>query len=150
MTEKQIAFSFDKIYVKDISFEAPQGATIFAQQLEPKINLQINVSNKALDEAGGVYEVILQVTVRAELENKNTLFLVELQHAGLFTIQGADEEDLEAILYVNCPDMLFPFARETISELVGKGGFPQFLISPVSFEALYEQRQAASQQQATQ
>ncbi|GMQ91449.1 MAG: protein-export chaperone SecB [Gammaproteobacteria bacterium] len=149
MTENNVVFNFEKIYVKDISFEAPQGAAIFSQQLEPRINVQLNIGNTLLDEAQGLYEVVLQITVRAETEAKkdNTIFLVELQQAGLFTIQGVSEEDLDAGLNINCPDLLLPFARETINDLVGRGGFPQFLLSPVNFEALYEQRLASEKQQ---
>jgi preprotein translocase subunit SecB len=149
VTEDNVVFSFEKIYVKDISFEAPQGAAIFSQQLEPRINVQLNIGNALLDEAQGLYEVVLQITVRAETEEKkdNTIFLVELQQAGLFTIQGVNEEDLDAGLNINCPDLLLPFARETINDLVGRGGFPQFLLSPVNFEALYEQRLASEKQQ---
>lgn len=147
MTENNVVFGFEKIYVKDISFEAPQGAAIFSQQLEPRINIQLNIGNELLDEAQGLYEVVLQITVRAEAEKDNTIFLVELQQAGLFTIQGVSEEDMDAALHINCPDLLLPFARETINDLVGKGGFPQFLLSPVNFEALYEQRQASEKQQ---
>ncbi len=150
MAEDNVVFGFEKIYVKDISFEAPQGAAIFSQELEPRINVQLNIGNELLDKAQGLYEVVLQITVRAEAEKDNTIFLVELQQAGLFTIQGLSEEDLDGALHMNCPDLLLPFARETINDLVGRGGFPQFLLSPVNFEALYEQRQESKKQEATQ
>ena len=150
MAEENIEFNFEKIYVKDISFESPQKADIFTKELAPKITIQLNIGHEVVNQEQGLYEVVLHITAQATMDKDTSIFLVEMQQAGLFTIKGVSEEELDAALQINCPNILLPFARETISELVQKGGFPQFLLSPVNFEALYEQKLAASTKQATQ
>ncbi len=144
---KQIGIS--KIYVKDFSFESPKAPDVFrAQDWNPQTDLNLRSSHKALDGEEGLHEVILTITVDAK-EGDTTLFLVELQQAGLFQINGYSGEELGAIVGSFCPNILFPYARETIAAAVSKGGFPEFVLQPINFDALYMQsRQQAAQQQA--
>ncbi len=140
-------FAIQKIYTKDISFETPNSPDIFKQQWQPQINVDLNTNGSMLED--NVYEVVLSLTVTAKLEEK-TAFLVEVQQAGIFTIKGVGETDLPVMLGSFCPNILFPYAREAVSDLVTKGGFPQLLLAPVNFDALYAQhREKAKQQQAT-
>ena len=140
-------FAIQKIYTKDISFEIPNSPAIFKQQWQPQINIDLNTNGSTLEDS--VYEVVLSLTVTASMEEK-TSFLVEVQQAGIFTIKGISESDLPVMLGSFCPNILFPYAREAVSDLVAKGGFPQLLLAPVNFDALYaQQRDKIKQQQAT-
>lgn len=137
-------FSIQKLYLKDVSFESPNAPAVFTEgEWQPEINIQLNSSNKPI--GANNYEVDLKITVTAK-QNKKTAFLVELTQAGIFTIAGFEEENLKGMLGAFCPETMFPFAREAIAELVGKGGFPPLLLAPVNFNALYMQQ--AQQQQA--
>ena len=148
MAEEQAAekrLSIGKIYLKDFSFESPQAPDIFRQtDWQPKTDLNLRSSHTAVKD--GHHEVVLTVTVEAKAEDK-TLFLVELHQAGLFEITGYEGEELGAIIGSFCPNILFPYARETIASLIQKGGFPEFVLQPINFEALYLQ---SKQQQAAQ
>jgi preprotein translocase subunit SecB len=140
--EKQLAIS--KIYVKDFSFESPRAPEVFkAGEWKPQTNLNLRSSHDALE--GDAHEIVLTVTVEAKEEDK-TLFLVELHQAGIFEIAGYGNEELEAIVGSFCPNILFPYARETIASIIQKGGFPEFVLQPINFDALY--LQAKQQQQA--
>ncbi len=139
-------FAIQRIYVKDISFETPNSPAIFRQKWHPRINVDLNTNGVALEE--GIYEVVLSLTVTAKLED-TTAFLVEVQQAGIFTIKGLQEKELPVLLGSFCPNILFPYAREVISDLVTKGGFPQLLLAPVNFDALFAQHQEKNRQQAT-
>ena len=140
-TEKQLAIS--KIYIKDSSFESPQAPLVFKRgEWNPQTNLNLRSSHNAVE--GNVHEIILTITVEAKDEDK-TLFLAELQQAGLFEISGYEGEELAAIAGSFCPNILFPFARENVASMVQKGGFPEFLLQPINFDALYAQ---SRQQQA--
>lgn len=138
MTEEQNKqeFIIQKIYVKDASFEAPSTPDIFSEKWEPQINLELNTAGKGLE--NDTHEVVLTVTVTAKLGDK-TAFLIEAQQAGVFSVRGLSEQELSHALGSYCPNILFPYAREVISDLVTKGGFPQLLLSPVNFDALYAQ-----------
>jgi len=137
MSEQQKNFVIQKLYLKDVSFESPNSPAIFSEQdWQPEINVQLNTESNALAE--NVAEVILNITVTATHQEK-TAFLVELKQAGVFTLEGFNEEEKGGMLGSYCPNVLFPFAREAISELVSKGGFPQLLLAPVNFDALYQQ-----------
>ena len=141
-TEKQLAIS--KIYVKDFSFESPQAPEIFTRgDWKPQTNLNLRSAHSALD--GNAHEIVLTITVEAK-EGDNTLFLVELHQAGIFEISGYGTEELEAIVGSFCPNIMFPYARETIASIIQKGGFPEFVLQPINFDALY--LQAKQQQQA--
>ncbi len=149
MAEEQAAekrLSIGKIYLKDFSFESPQAPGVFRKaDWQPKTDLNLRSSHTAVSE--GQHEVVLTVTIEAKAEDK-TLFLVELHQAGLFEIAGYDGEELSAIIGSFCPNILFPYARETIASLIQKGGFPEFVLQPINFDALYlqsKQQQAAAQ-----
>jgi preprotein translocase subunit SecB len=138
MAEEQQAkqFVIQKIYIKDVSFETPNSPVIFTQKWEPKVEFNLASNAQALED--GLYEVSLTVTVTVKLEDK-TAYLVEATQAGVFTIMGFEEQELSPMIGSYCPTILFPFAREAVSDLVVKGGFPPMLLAPVNFDALYMQ-----------
>lgn len=140
---KQIAIQ--KVYLKDFSFESPNSPSVFTgNQWQPKTNLNLrSAHSKAADD---IHEVVLTITVEAKHE-ETTLFLVEVHQAGLFLVAGYSDEEFTAITGSFCPATLFPFAREAIAGIVSKGGFPEFLLQPINFDALFaeSQRQAAVQ-----
>lgn len=138
-------FNIQKIYVKDVSFETPHTPAVFREKGELQLNMELNTQARGLDQ--GVYEVVLSITVTTTINDK-TAYLVELQQAGIFGINGMEEEKLSAVLGSYCPNILFPFAREAISDLITRGGFPQMLLEPVNFDALFAQHM--QQQQAKQ
>ena len=128
--------AIQKIYVKDVSFEAPNSPAVFTGELNPTADVHFANRTTALDAEN--HEVVLTVTVKVRQEER-TIYLVEVQQAGIFTVRGFPAEHLGAILATACPNTLFPFAREAICDLVTKGGFPQLLLAPVNFEILYAQ-----------
>ena len=141
--EKQIAIQ--KIYIKDFSFESPRSPEIFQRtDWAPKTNLNLRSSHTAATESS--HEVVLTLTIEAK-EEEDTVFLIELQQAGLFHISGYEEEDLKAVIGSFCPNILFPYARETIANTVTKGGFPEFILQPINFDALYAHGIAQAQAQ---
>lgn len=143
-TDKQLAIS--KIYIKDYSFESPQTPLVFKSgDWKPQTNLNLRSAHTAVEES--VHEVVLTITVEAKEDDK-TLFLVELQQAGLFEITGYEGEELAAIVGSFCPNILFPYAREAIAATIQKGGFPEFVLQPINFDALYMQSKQQQQQQA--
>lgn len=129
-------FGIHSIYVKDVSFESPNSPAIFMEQIQPQIQMDLNIASNPLAE--GIYEVVLSITVTAKTQDK-TAFLVELKQAGAFGLKGFDDDTLGPMLGIYCPNLLFPYAREAISNLVTRGGFPQLLLEPVNFEGLYAQ-----------
>jgi len=129
-------FSIEKIYLKDVSFESPSAPAVFTDEWSPEINMDLNSQGQTIDE--NVYEVELSLTVTAKNKDK-TAFLVEIKQCGIFSIANMDEENLNGMLGSFCPNILFPYAREAISSLVTKGGFPQLLLAPVNFDAIYAQ-----------
>ncbi len=143
--ERRIAIN--KIYLKDFSFESPRGPEVFTSgEWNPKTNLNLRSSHAPAP--GDMHEVVLTITVEAKHEDK-TLFLVELHQAGLFQIQGCSPEEFDVIVGSFCPGTLFPYAREAIAGIVSKGGFPEFVLQPINFDALYaESRKQAAAQQA--
>ena len=128
--------AIQKIYVKDVSFEAPNTPGVFTEQLNPSVD--IHFSNETSELGENQYEVVLQVTVTVKQEERS-VYLVEAKQAGIFTITGFPAEHLPAILATACPNILFPYVREVVSDIVVKGGFPQILLAPVNFEMLYAQ-----------
>jgi preprotein translocase subunit SecB len=145
--QAQQQFAIQKIYLKDVSFESPNAPAVFTEgEWKPEVNIQLNSSNKSLGQ--DTYEVDLKITVTTK-HNDKTAFLVELTQSGIFTVAGFAQENLKGMLAAFCPETLFPFAREAIAELVGKGGFPPLLLAPVNFNALYLQ-QTQQQQPAVQ
>jgi preprotein translocase subunit SecB len=142
-------FSLDKLYVKDVSFEAPGAPQVFATELPGQPQLQMNLAQSVQRLGESVYEVQLGITVTCTSEDK-TLYLAEVQQAGLFTLAGFDPQTLDAVLGTLCPASLYPYARQTIGDLIQAGGFPPFLLQPLNFEGLYAEnlRQRAAQQAA--
>jgi len=143
-SDKQIAIQ--KIYVKDFSFESPHTPDVFAKtNWSPKTDLNLRSSHTTGTDNN--HEVVLTITIEAK-EDEQTFFLVELQQAGLFHIAGYDEAEFKAIVGSYCPNILFPYARESVANIVSKGGFPEFLLQPINFDALYAQGMAQAQAQA--
>ncbi len=138
MAEQQASFNIEKLYVKDLSLEIPNAPQVFMQADSPQLDVQIhNVSQHVSD---ALYEVVVTVTVTAKSGEK-TMFLAEVAQAGLFSIVNVPADELEPLLGIGCPTILYPYVREAVSDLVTRGGFPPVLLAPVSFEALYMQRQ---------
>jgi len=139
MTEQQQqpSFQIEKIYVKDLSLEIPSGPQAFMQQAQPQLEVQINTAGGQF--ADGYYEVSVSATVTAKTAER-TLFLAEAVQAGIFAVRNVPVDEMDPLLNIGCPTILFPYLRETISDLITRGGFPPVLLSPVSFEALYVQR----------
>ena len=144
MSDEQPVFSIEKIYVKDLSIEVPNAPQIFLERETPNIEVQIQSTANTIGE--GMYEVALTVTVTAT-EGEKAFFLVEVAKAGIFQIRNVPEQDLEPILAVACPNILFPYARESISDIINRAGFQPVLLEPVNFEALYRQRLEQAQAQ---
>ncbi len=144
MDEQAIIFNFDRIYLKDASFESPRAPEIFLDsEYHPKVDVELNISNQLLNESQNNYEVVLKATIKATIENE-TAFLVEVQQAGTFTIKGIKDEELERVLESACPNALFPFLREQVGQLISQGGFPIILLQPVNFDAMYEHKKASN------
>jgi len=129
-------FHLQKIYLKDISFETPNSPAIFTEKWEPQVNVELQTSGTPLAE--NIHEVILSVTVTVKV-GENTAYLAEVHQAGVFTLAGFAEQEMPNLLGSYCPNVLFPFAREAVADLVTKGGFPQMLLAPVNFDALLNQ-----------
>jgi len=134
-----------KIYLKDASYEAPNAPGIFSGDWKPAINL--NLATRHTNLGKNTYEVILEATVEAKQED-SVAFLAEVQQAGIFMIRGLDEEELSKVLATFCPTQIYPYVRESIAELVGKGGFPQLHLQPVSFEAMVASAEADGESEA--
>lgn len=129
--------SLQKIYVKDASFEVPGAPHIFQEQGQPQI--QLNLAQQVGSLADSVYEVVLTVTVTCKLADK-TAYLAEVQQAGVFGLAGFDDPNREAVLSTYCPNVLFPYARQAVSDMIQNGGFPPFLMQPINFEQLYAEQ----------
>jgi preprotein translocase subunit SecB len=136
-------FGIQRIYVKDISFETPNSPAIFREQWTPAVNLELHSESKALEP--NVYEVVISITVTVKV-GELTAFLAEVRQAGIFSIQGLDAPQLGPTLGAFCPNILFPYAREAVSDLVVRGGFPPLYIAPVNFDALYAEQVRRHQQ----
>ncbi len=140
--EKQ--FSIQKIYTKDLSFETPNAPKIFREKWEPVVDFNLGTNVNKLEH--NVYEVTLTVTITVK-SGESTAYLVEVNQAGIFTMDNFNDQEMGPMLGSFCPNILFPYAREVISDLVSKGGFPQLLLAPVNFDALYAQHIQQLQQQ---
>ena len=141
--EKQ--FSIQKIYTKDMSFETPNSPTIFTEKWEPSVDFNLGSHFEPLENS--LYEVALTVTITVKSSDK-TAYLVEVNQAGIFALSGFTDQEMGPMVGSFCPNILFPYAREAVSDLVAKGGFPQLLLAPVNFDALYAQHLQQAQQQA--
>lgn len=132
-------FSIEKIYVKDLSLENPGAPQSFIQQEAPNLEVGLRTSGNQIDP--DVYECVLTITLTAKVGEK-TLFLVEASQAGVFTIKGVPADQLQAVIAVSCPTVLFPYIRETLADAVTRAGFPPVHLSPINFESLYSQQLA--------
>ena len=141
----QPVFGIEKLYVKDLSVEVPNAPEIFLEREAPQVEIQLNTGGRAVGD--GVYEVVLTVTVTAKMGEK-TVFLVEVGQAGIFRIQNVPEEQLEPLIAVACPNILFPYAREAVSDAVSRAGFQPIVLQPVNFESMYMQRLQQQEAQA--
>ena len=137
MSETQPSFSIEKLYVKDLSLEIPNAPQVFLEAASPELDVQVR--NESTPFGDGLYEVVVTVTVTARSGEK-TLFLAEAAQAGIFAIRGVPEGEMDPLLGIVCPTVVYPYVRETISDVVIRGGFPPVVLAPVSFEALYAQR----------
>ena len=142
-TERQ--FALQKIYLKDVSFETPRSPQVFTLKWEPKV--EFNLASNAQKLQDGLFEVSLTVTLTVKVEEA-TAYLIEVSQAGIFAATGFADEEYGQLLGSYCPNILFPYAREAVSDLVVKGGFPPMLLAPVNFDALYAQHLQQVQQQA--
>ena len=143
-TPPQPTFQIEKVYVKDLSLEIPNAPQVFVEQVQPQLEVQVNAASNAFSDA--YYEVTVSATVTAR-GGERTLFLVEAVQAGIFQVRNVPQEELGPLLGIACPNILFPYLRETISDLVTRGGFPPVLLNPISFEAFYLQRLQQQQKQ---
>ena len=134
--QAQQQFTIHKIYTKDISFEAPHAPAVFNEEWKPDVNLDLNSQGRSIGE--NTYEVVLSLTVTTTNKDK-TAFLVEVQQSGIFGISGFGPQELSHMIGSYCPNILFPYAREAISDLVTRGGFQPLLLAPVNFDVLYAQ-----------
>ena len=144
---QQAQFTVEKIYVKDVSFEAPNAPAVFNEQGQPQLSMNLNQKVARLE--GDLFEVVLGVTLTCTL-NEKTVYLAEVEQAGIFGLAGFDDRTLDMMLGTYCPNVLFPYVRQSISELITNGGFPPFYMQPINFEALYAEglrRRAEAQSQ---
>lgn len=141
------SFSIERIYIKDLSFEAPSSPQVFLESQAPEVHVELGISHKQLNAEQGLYEVVLALTVTARRDDKS-YFLAEAHQAGIFRVAGLSGDTLVKALEIACPHVLLPFAREAVNDLVTRGGFPQLLVNPMNFEALYEQKRTAQTQPA--
>ncbi len=142
--QNQPVFSIEKLFVKDLSLEIPNAPQVFLEREAPSVDIQLHHNSTSVDE--GVYQTVLTVTVTAKSKDK-TMFLIEAAQAGIFVIRNIAQPELDAVLGIACPNILFPYAREVVSELAVRGGFPPVLLNPVNFEALYQAQREARQQE---
>ena len=143
--QQQPIFGIEKVYVKDLSLEIPHAPDVFLSGEQPQVDVQLHNEGALIGE--GLYQVVLTVTVTAKAGDK-TMFLVEAAQAGIFQIRNVPETDLEPLLATACPNILFPYARETVSDIISRAGFPPVYLAPVNFEAIYLQRLQQAQEQA--
>ena len=139
-------FTIEKIYVKDVSFEAPGAPQVFNEQGAPDLQMNLNQKVQRLSESA--FEVVLGITLTCNVAGK-TAYLAEVQQAGVFTLAGFEDAGIDAMLGTQCPNLLYPYAAANVSQLIQAGGFPPFFMQPINFDALYAEnlRQRAAQQQ---
>jgi len=141
-SQPQATFQIEKVYVKDLSLEIPHAPKVFMEQAQPQLEVQINTAAEGFAE--GYFEVTVTATITAR-SGERTLFLVEATQAGIFAVRNVPAEELQPLLGIACPSVIFPYLRETISDLIARGGFPSVLLAPLSFEQLYLQSRARQQ-----
>lgn len=144
--QTQGQFALQRIYVKDLSFEAPNAPKTFLAPWQPEVNVELSTAANRLED-GKNYEVVLSLTVTVKNDNA-TAFLVEVKQAGIFLIDGVPDGQMNQLLGAYCPNLLFPYARETVSDVVTRGSFPQLLLAPVNFDAVFAEAQRKRTEQA--
>lgn len=142
----QPVFNIEKLYVRDLSLEVPNAPKIFLERETPQINVQLRTEANTVEE--GIYDIALTVTATAKLPDEKTLFMVEVVQAGIFQIRNIPQQELEPVMMIGCPNILFPYAREAVSDAVTRAGFQPVLLAPVNFEALYHAQKQQAQQGA--
>lgn len=145
--QPQQQFQLQRIYLKDLSYEAPKTPLVFKENWKPDVNLEMN--NASSEVESGIYEVVLKATVTVK-NGENVAFIAEVAQAGLFLLQGVEGIQKEAILKGVCANILFPYVRETVSDVVARGTFPQFLLQPINFEAAFAENLRKQQEKAQQ
>ncbi len=143
--QNQPQFALQRIYLKDLSFESPNSPLVFQEQWKPQVNLDLNTSHSKISD--NQYEVVLSLTVTSKVEDK-VAFIVEIQQAGVFMVKGIEGGQLGQMLGAYCPNILFPYARETIDGVVNRGSFPALMLAPVNFDAIYAQALKRKQEEA--
>ncbi|MDF2868391.1 MAG: secB [Gammaproteobacteria bacterium] len=146
-TENQPQFVIQRIYVKDLSFETPNAPAIFKAEWQPEMSIDLNTQANPID--NDIYEVELRLTVTAKLQDK-VAYVAEVKQAGIFTLSGFVDDQLRAMLGSFCPNILFPYVREVIADVINRGSFPQFNLAPVNFDALYMDHLQQQQTQTAQ
>ena len=141
----QPVFSIEKLYVKDLSVEVPGAPQIYQQREAPQVEVSMNNSGKPVSD--GYYEVVINLTVTAKIKDK-TVFLVEVAYGGVFQVRNVPEAEIDMVMGVTCPNILFPYLREVVSETVSRAGFPPVILAPMNFEAIYKARQQEGAKQA--
>lgn len=141
--QQQPVFSIEKVYVKDLSVEIPNAPKIFLEREQPNIEVQLNTEAQSID--AGIYQSTVTITVTSKIGDK-VAFLIELTEAGIFQIRNVPESELEPVLGIACPNIIFPYAREVIADTLARAGFPPVHLAPINFEALYQQKKAAEAQ----
>lgn len=142
---QQPGFSIEKIYVKDVSLEIPHAPQIFTDRTQPQVSIELSNLAQQIEES--VFEVAIKVTVTSKIADK-TVFLVEVTQAGIFQVRNVPAENMEMIVGITCPNILFPYLRESVSDLVVRAGFQPVLLNPINFEALFAQQQQQAVEQS--
>lgn len=146
--QAQPTFNIEKLYVKDLSLEVPHAPSIFLEREAPQIEMQLNMEHSAID--AGIYEVVITLTLTAKLASSDKImFLIEAKQAGIFHLQNIPPSELDALLAVVCPNILYPYIREVVTDVSVRAGFSPVLLNPVNFEALYQQQKAQAAAAAT-
>ena len=146
--QTQPTFNIEKLYVKDLSLEVPHAPSIFLERANPQIDMQLHTEHSAIDE--GIYEVAITVTLTAKLaEQDKIMFLIEVQQAGIFHVRNIPPLELESVLGVVCPNILYPYIREVVTDASVRAGFAPVLLNPINFEALYQQQKEQTAAAAT-
>ncbi len=143
-TAPKIEFALQRIYLKDLSYEAPQGAEAFRRQWKPQVSQDLSTQIKRLDD--GHFDVTLHITITVK-DGEDTMYLVEVQQAGIFLVKGLEGQQLTALLNTQCPNIIFPYARETVDSVITRGTFPALMMPPINFDAVFQQALAKAREQ---
>ncbi len=139
----KVEFSLQRVYLKDLSFEAPQGSEAFRRQWKPQVQQDLGTKIKKLE--NDHYDVTLHLTITVK-DGEDTMYLVEVQQAGIFLVKGLEGQQLTAVLNTQCPNIIFPYARETVDSVITKGSFPALMLPPINFDAVFQQALAQARQ----